>query len=69
MFEICAGETTQTERMWVIVERQEDDGYVGVLDNDPVTTDQMKSGFEIRFEPRHVIDIYEVDESTSKKEQ
>lgn len=34
-------------------------GYTGTLDNDPYSTNKIKAGFEISFEPRHVIDIFD----------
>jgi hypothetical protein len=44
--------------MWVIVKGKQQGGYLGILDNDPVCTQKMRSGVEVRFEPRHVISIY-----------
>jgi glyoxylase-like metal-dependent hydrolase (beta-lactamase superfamily II) len=58
MFRITADGKTQTERMWVIVKGKQQGGYLGILDNDPVCTQKMRSGVEVRFEPRHVISIY-----------
>ena len=58
MFRITADGETQTERMWVVVKGKEKGGYLGILDNDPECTQKMKSGVEVRFEPRHVISIY-----------
>ncbi len=63
LFRITANGETQTERMWVIIEKKTSDGYLGVLDNDPYCTDEMKAGLEVRFQPRHVIQIYEDDDS------
>jgi len=45
--------------MWVIVRGGDRLGYTGTLDNDPYSTDQIKAGLEVSFEPRHVIDIFE----------
>ena len=59
MFRITADGRTQTERMWVVVKAKEQDGYLGILDNDPTCTEKMKSGVEVKFQPRHVISIYE----------
>ena len=55
-----AGDDTQVEveRMWVIVEGRDGDGYRGVLDNDPYCTSDLRNGAVIEFEPRHVIQIY-----------
>jgi hypothetical protein len=57
MFTIKTATITQTERMWVVVSRREGDHYVGVLDNDPVTTTALRHGMDVRFEPRHVVQI------------
>ncbi len=63
LFRITANGETQTERMWVLVKKKTDEGYLGALDNDPYCTDEMKAGLEVRFQPRHVIQIYEDDDS------
>jgi hypothetical protein len=58
------------ERMWVIVRERAEGGYLGLLDNDPFAlaeNDELWSGVEIPFEPRHVIDIDPADEATEAK--
>lgn len=67
IFAISDGTSTQTERMWVIVEGGDATGYTGTLDNDPVSTDRIKAGLKVAFEPRHVISIF-TDESASPLE-
>ena len=47
------------ERMWVDVKSVTATGYIGILDNDPYCTEELKSGEVIEFEPKHVIQIYE----------
>lgn len=47
------------ERMWVDVKSVTLAGYIGILDNDPNCTEELKSGEVIEFEPKHVIQIYE----------
>jgi hypothetical protein len=59
VFNLTDGEHTQGERMWVIVKGGDRSGYTGILDNDPYSTDQIKAGLEVSFEPRHVIEIFE----------
>ncbi|MEP3479575.1 MAG: DUF2314 domain-containing protein [Fuerstiella sp.] len=59
MFQIHVDDETQTERMWVIVERNVDHEYIGILDNDPTSTNDIKSGLEVKFGPCHIIEIYE----------
>lgn len=61
MFRITADGTTWVERMWVIVDEPRDANgvYVGTLDNDAFRTDAMRQGLRVRFEGRHVIDIFE----------
>jgi len=58
MFRISAGGEPQVERMWVIVEGRDKNGYVGALDNQPATTDAMRPGMKVRFQPEHVINIH-----------
>ncbi|CEF48421.1 unnamed protein product [uncultured bacterium] len=58
MFNISAGTDSQVERMWVIVEGKDTEGYLGVLDNQPAATDEIRPGMKVRFQPRHVINIH-----------
>jgi uncharacterized protein YegJ (DUF2314 family) len=53
------GEHEEVERMWVVVEARDGDGYRGALDNDPYCTKDLSSGAAVMFEPRHVIQIYD----------
>jgi hypothetical protein len=52
-------ERVEVERMWVVVEARDGNGYRGLLDNDPYCTSDLTSGAVVDFEPRHVIQIYE----------
>ena len=48
------------ERMWVIVRERVGNQYLGILDNNPYAleeNDELWSGVEIAFSPRHIIDI------------
>ena len=58
MFRITNAGESQVERMWVIVGDKDADGYVGALDNQPATTDLMRPGMKVHFQPRHVITIH-----------
>jgi hypothetical protein len=58
MFNITADGESQIERMWVVVEGKEGDGYVGVFDNQPLATEKLRPGMRIRFQPKHVINIH-----------
>ncbi len=58
MFNITKDGESQVERMWVVVEDKDAHGYVGALDNRPVTTDMMRPGMKVHFQPRHVINIH-----------
>lgn len=49
------------ERMWVKVVGRIDDWYRGELDNQPSCTPDIAPGFEVWFQPRHVIDIQRAD--------
>ncbi len=46
------------ERMWVIVQGRQESHYLGILDNDPYCTDEMKAGMKVVFLPKHVIQIH-----------
>ncbi len=64
LFRITANGETQTERMWVVVEKKTDDGYLGLLDNDPYCTAEIQAGLKVPFQPRHVIQIYGDDDES-----
>ena len=54
-----SGPFVQCERMWVVVEEASDGGgYVGVLDNDPVTSGVLGAGDRVPFGPEHVPAIW-----------
>ena len=62
MFYIESLDGGGVERMWVVVTERLDNGeaYLGVLDNTPIAEEahgKLEAGYEIPFEPRHVIDI------------
>jgi uncharacterized protein YegJ (DUF2314 family) len=46
------------ERMWVEITGITDTGYVGKLDNEPVSLQRIQLGSPVAFEPRHVIGIW-----------
>lgn len=49
----------RTERMWVCVERVNQDGTIsGWLDNDPVVAVMLKHGDRITFELRHILAVH-----------
>ena len=47
------------DRMWVIVKGRTEDGYIGVLDNDPGTAENLhlREGDNITFGPEHIAEI------------
>ena len=57
MFNIRRDDGSLVERMWVIVGDRVGNGYQGTLDNQPYSTDLMKPGMIVQFQPRHVIQI------------
>ena len=62
MFHIESPDGGGVERMWVVVTERLDSGeaYLGVLDNTPLAEEargRLETGYEVPFEPRHVIDI------------
>ena len=56
-----AGEVVDrgVDRMWVIIKRRDGDRYMGVLDNDPGTAENLVlgPGTLVWFGPEHVADI------------
>lgn len=46
-----------SERMWVLVTKKTDTGYIGTLANDPFIVDELKFNNEIEFSSEHVISI------------
>ena len=57
IFRIEFGDEAHVERMWVQVTAVRPEFYVGVLDNDPCCTDEIRSGMRVEFHADHVIDI------------
>ncbi len=51
-------EEWHVERMWVKVSGNQGDLWIGQLDNDPCSTDGLKSGDQVVFMTRHVLDQY-----------
>ena len=47
------------DRMWVIVKARTERGYIGILDNDPGTAENLglREGDSIAFGPEHIADI------------
>ena len=45
--------------MWVIIKGKTENGYLGILDNDPGTAENLalREGDQVAFGPEHVIDI------------
>lgn len=52
-------EEVNVERMWVIVKGRIGSTYRGLLDNNPLCTDDIRAGMEVWFLPKHVINVYE----------
>ena len=51
-------EDNDTERMWVLVKGEDEDGfYYGVLDNDPQHETSLTCGDEIQFHPLHIMAV------------
>lgn len=67
VFNLTDGKRTQGERMWVIVKSGDGIRYRGTLDNNPYCTDKIKAGYEVSFEARNVIAIFEDESPNSQK--
>ena len=61
IFRITDGDKVDVERMWVVVREVRPEFYVGVFDNDPFCTDEIRSGMSVEFHSDHVIQIDHVD--------
>ena len=57
IFRIEFDDEVHVERMWVKVTEVRRESYVGVLDNDPYCTEEMRSGMLVEFHADHVIQI------------
>ena len=60
-------ESASVERMWVIVSEILNDGYIGILDNEPFGIDKNDDfwcGSEIPFGPKHIIQIEKAHEKS-----
>lgn len=60
IFRIEFDEEAHVERMWVRVSEVNLKSYVGVLDNDPYCTDEIRIGMRVEFHADHVIQIERV---------
>ncbi len=47
----------QAERMWLEVSARDDDGYVGLLTNQPIAIKDLSRGDEVAFRSEHIIAI------------
>jgi uncharacterized protein YegJ (DUF2314 family) len=57
VFRIEFDEEAHVERMWVRVIEVKPESYVGLLDNDPYCTEEIRSGTRVEFHADHVIQI------------
>ena len=60
IFRIEIGDDVYVERMWVKLSEVRPEFYVGLLDNDPYCTDELRSGMRVEFHADHVIQISRV---------
>jgi uncharacterized protein YegJ (DUF2314 family) len=57
IFRFSDGSREFVERMWVRVEAVGPEGYVGILDNNPYSTDEIRAGGRVKFNSDHIIQI------------
>ena len=50
--------SVEVERMWVVVVERRENFYIGKLDNNAYSTEEIKAGMEVYFEPRHIIQVW-----------
>ena len=58
-------ETPSAERMWVKIQEQKGNNFLGILDNEPRFIQNLKIGDPINFEDRHIIVTEHPEEATS----
>jgi hypothetical protein len=52
----------EVERMWVrVTALDEDENYIGTLDNDPIHANALRCGDSIHFHPLHVMEVLRED--------
>jgi uncharacterized protein YegJ (DUF2314 family) len=61
MFRITVDGTVFVERMWVLVQECNPGFYIGVLDNQPCSSEEMCIGLAVDFDADHVIQIKRSD--------
>ena len=59
--------TFEAERMWVIVDKRDDDNFTGKLDNIPFDIPQLRLHDELHFQKHHIISVLWEDEETAKQ--
>ncbi|HET7626114.1 MAG TPA: DUF2314 domain-containing protein [Verrucomicrobiae bacterium] len=59
IFRIEVDDEVHVERMWVQVVEVEPEFYVGVLDNDATSTDEIQAGMRVEFHSDHIIQIWQ----------
>lgn len=57
VFRLTDGRRVCVERMWVIVHKATEKGYVGELNNDPYSTKKIQAGMIVEFTSDHVIAV------------
>jgi hypothetical protein len=61
-----SGEFIQCERMWVKIEEKTEQGYRGILDNEPTTEGTLYCGEVIDFEDKHIMEVYKPEKYKRK---
>lgn len=67
LFESLDSENPTGERMWVKVLSRNDNGYIGVLQNEAVSAIFPVRGETIHFQPKHITQIQEEKEEEASK--
>ena len=57
IFRIEFADKVHVERMWVLVSKVRRESYIGILDNDPYCTEEIRSGMPLEFHADHIIQI------------
>src|SRR4051794_26007470 len=57
MFRFRDGDREFCERIWVRVKDVAETGYMGILDNNPYGSDEIRAGLPVSFTAEHIIQI------------
>lgn len=61
VFDVSNAKKTRREKLWVMITGIDKEGFKGLVESSPETTEVIKKGDEVRFKLNHILDIYKSD--------